>query len=140
MNEYDVNALYLYSDGYAHKIGRISKINKQSIRMEGGVKIDKEVFKSVHKLTDEEVAISNRELVKKLSASNRSIQNMIETMKSLQLTLNKTEFVCVDSEKLQNEINILADILAKEVQSFNIDGKSYNFHQYSERIIESKED
>jgi hypothetical protein len=78
MEQYDLEALYLYNDGYSYRVGKISKVNDKSIRMEGGRKILKEEFPSIHKLTDEEVAIFNKEVVRKLSNSISSIRSVLE--------------------------------------------------------------
>ena len=139
MEQYDMSALYLYNDGYGHRIGRISKVNEKSVRMEYGVKLDIETFKNIHKLNDEEIAIANREIIKKLADTNRSIRNMLENMKSLKSLLNDTIFACVDSEKLQNEMDTLTVVLANELKAFNINGKDYKFELYSERVSEVKE-
>lgn len=136
--EIDLSALYLYSDNYGHRIGRVIKVNEKSVRMEYGVKLDMEVFKSLHKLTDEEVSIANREFIKHLADTNRSIRGMIEDMRSLKALLNGT-FSSLDSEKLQNEIDNLINIISNDIKAFDIAGKSFRFRLHSERLVEMKE-
>jgi hypothetical protein len=139
MENYDLNALYLFNDGYGYRISRIEKVNEKSIRMEQGRKINKEDFKHTYKLTEDEVKIFNRELIKKLSDSTYGIKKMISSICNLKDSLKDSELVCVNTIKLQGTLDELNNLLEKEIEAFKINNMKLNFDNYSERLNEVKE-
>lgn len=137
---YDMDALYLYNDGWQYRIGRIQKVNEKSLRMQYGTKVLKEDFKDVHKLTEEERSSLNTELVKKLSKSISNIKDVISLVKSLKSSLLGSELVCVDITKLQDKLDMLNDILADEIKPIILNNEKYDFNDFSERLIKVNEE
>lgn len=133
---YDMEALYLYNDGWQYRVGKIDKINDKSVRMEFGAKIKKEDFTDVHKLTDEEIKIFNKEFIKKLSSSISKMKDTVNLIDSLRKALKYSELACVDTKKLQEKLDILNETLVEELKPIEIGGKKLNFNDYSERLIE----
>lgn len=138
---FDMNALYLYTNRYSYKIGKIKKINSKSIIMDDYTKIKFKDFKDVHKLTDEEIKNYNQELIKELgnSAEYGKISNMKRTLANLLNTLKESEFVCIDSEKLEKELNTLSDLISKYIPKLiEIDENLYSINQNGDILKESE--
>lgn len=138
MEQYDMDAVYLYNDGWQYRIGKIQKVNDKSIRMDYGTKIPKEVFKDAYKLTEEELKIFNKEMVKKLSNSISEIKLMTTSIQNLKKALDFSELSCIDSTKLQNKLDVLNTALEEELKPIKIGGKKLTFNDYSERLIEAE--
>ena len=140
-DEYDMDALYLYNDGWQYKIGQIEKVNDKSIRMDRNFKILKENFdKLTYKLTNEEIETFNKLMVKKLSGSISDMRDMIDVIKGLKTALQSSELVCVDSSKLQNKLDVLNDALEEQLTPIEIGGKKLKFHRFTERLIEVRDE
>jgi hypothetical protein len=136
MENYDTEALYLYCDGWKYRVGKIEKINDKSIRMEFGIKIKKEDFSNIHKLTDGEIKIFKEELVRRLSNTSEGIKNILNSIHSLKIALNSSDLVCVNSENLQKKLDLLNVMLSKELPKvFRIDDKELIFGGYSDALI-----
>lgn len=140
MENYDMEALYLYNDDWQYRVGKIEKINDKSIRMQFNTKIKKENFKSIHKLTDEEVKIFRKELIKKLSNTTERIRNTLASINRLNSALQSSNLVCVNSDNLQKKLNSLSEILSKELPKvIKIDNKDFILDDsYSNDLIEKK--
>lgn len=137
MNEnYDMNSLYLYYNDWGnYEIGKIEKINDKSIRMEHDTKIKKEEFDKVYKLTNEEIKIFRKELIKNLSTCVDEIKRMLYSVRELQSALDTSEFACIDSDKLQEQLNLLNEKLSEELpKTFKINNEEFKFEDYGEDI------
>ena len=106
--------------------------------MEFGIKINKEKFRYIHKLTDEEIRIFNKEMIKKLSNSISKIKGVVNLIDSLRKALRYSELACVNTKKLQEKLDILDETLAKELKPLEIGSKKLNFNDYSERLVEAE--
>lgn len=138
-NIYDMEAMYLYCDGWGYRIGKIQKVNDKSIRMDFGTKIPKEDFKDVYKLSQEDIEIFNRGLIKKLSNSVSKIKEIVDLIRVLRQALNLSEFSCVDSSKLQEKLDLLSDVLSEELKPMILNNEKYDFKDYSERLDKIEE-
>ena len=139
-NIYDMDALYLYNDGWQYRVGKIQKVNEKSVKMDGAAKINKADFKDVHKLTEEEIAIFNKEMIKKLSHSISNIREMLVSIKHLKTSLGTSEFACINTDKFQKKLDFLDETLAEEIKPLEIGGKRFNFGQFNERLEEAKDE
>jgi hypothetical protein len=138
-NIYDMEAMYLYCDGWGYRIGKIQKVNDKSIRMDFGTKIPKEDFKDVYKLSPEDIEIFNRGLIKKLSNSVSKIKEIVDLIRVLRQALSLSEFSCVDSSKLQDKLDLLSDVLSEELKPMILNNEKYDFKDYSERLDKIEE-
>lgn len=128
---YDMDAMYLYYNGYRYEVGNIEKVNEKTIRMTSNTKINKEDFETkTYKLTEEEVNNYRGELIKKLSNSQHKVREMISDLNRLRGSLLNSHLVQIDVEKLQSAIDDLEEILKRELpQPVNINNKVYKFKE-----------
>jgi len=134
---YDMDALYLYNDGWRTRVGTIEKVNDKSIRMQFGTKINKMDFYKVHRLTDDEIRIYRGEFIKAISPEISNIQAAIANIKALKSALKISDLVCVDSSKLQLSL----DKLEEKLSGLNpgeivINGERYAFNKYNIDTLE----
>jgi len=139
MEKYDMNALYLFNDGWQYKVGKIQKVNDKSVRMDGGTKINKDIFEYAHKLTDKEIEVFHSEIIKKLSNSANKMKSLVDLINGLKNALKCNELTSVNTVKLQENLDSLNDLLTDELSPFVIGDKKLNFSDYSERLTEVKE-
>lgn len=138
---YDMNAMYLYPNGYRYEVGSIRRVNEKTVTMSSSRKIDKEEFETkAYKLTEEEIKSYKGEIVKKLSFARYEVREMISDLTKLRECLNRSYLATVNTEKLQATIDNLEDILRREIpQPININSKDYKFEKYGTSLEEVNE-
>lgn len=134
--QFDLEALYLYPSSWgSFNVGKIAKINDKTIRMENGNKIPKERFKEIYKLSEAEIRSFNGELVKKLSFCTSKVSESLNIIRNLRSSLEMNEFVCINTEKLQEKLDILNEELEKELPKIiDMGNKKYKFMNFSEKL------
>ena len=139
-NLLDMKSLYLYNDGYRYRVGRIVKVNEKSVRMEFGVRIDKDDFENIYKLSEEETKIYRGELIKALSTQIRNTKDFITDLKALKTSLRLSYLSCVDSTKLKDRIDELENEISKALPTImEINGHNYKFGEFSEEYLICKD-
>lgn len=139
MEIYDMEASYLYSDGWKYRVGKIKKVNDKSITMEFGIRITKEDFKNIHRLTSDEIEIFEKQLIGKLSNTIRTIKNMTNSINALKQALQSSELVCINSDSLQNKLDLLNQRLSEELpKTFKINGKTLIFDDNLDTLIRTE--
>lgn len=146
INKIDKYALYLYPSGWGgYKIGSIKKVNTKSVTMDNGNIVIKfnEMDSKLHKLTDEELFNYRQELVKAIGNSDAydKIRYIKNTLYNTIDVLKKEDYVCLDTEKLQEQINMLSKMLDDLIpKCFEVMGKEFklNYYDYNE-VEEIKE-
>ena len=121
--------LYLYKGFGGWSIGAIRKENKQSYTMEDGTNIKFSNKDCISKLTEEEVKNYRQELVKAIgnSAAYGKIKSLREVLRNLNIALNHSEYACVDSTKLQNQLDSLTALLDVYIpELIEISGMKFN--------------
>lgn len=138
---YDMKALYLYSDGYRYRIGKIVKVNEKTIRMDFGVRIDKDDFDNIHKLTDSEVGVYTGELINAITSEMRGVRDLTTDIRALKQSLNMSFLSCVNTEKLQARIDELEEQISKILPTvININNSRYQICKYNRESLESVDD
>lgn len=133
--QYDLDALYLHHGEWRTQVVKIIKINEKSIRMSKGVKVSKEEFSTLHKLTEEERFIYERELIKNLGNFNAEVRYMINNLNALRNILNLNEFVTINKEELEKSIDKLNDKFNLYTeQTFNINGETYTLDKLANLV------
>lgn len=139
-NNYDMEDLYLYKSYGSYRIGQIEKVNEKTIRMDWDTKIPKDEFNKVYKLTEEEASIYRGELIKKLSTVYREAQSMIETLNKTRVILRSSEFLALDTDKLQSKIDELTHLIEQQLpSSITINGDEFKFCDYTADRLEKIE-
>lgn len=139
-NNYDMEDLYLYKSYGGYRIGQIEKVNEKTIRMDWDTKIPKDEFNKVHKLTEEEASIYRGELIKKLSTVYREAKSMIETLNKTRVILRSSEFLALDTDKLQSKIDELTHLIEQQLpSSITINGDEFEFYDYTADRLEKIE-
>lgn len=124
--EYDMEALFLYKAGWQYCIGKIDKVNDKTLRLEGGTKIRKEDYDSLYRLSPQEVKIYQHQLVKKMASVNRQVEDMLNNINQIKIGLKCSEFLCINSEKLQNQLDKLTVELITELpKEFKVNDKVF---------------
>ena len=142
INEIDKNALYLYQNGWGgYKIGSIKKVNTKSVTMDNGNIVIKfnEIDSKLYKLTDEELFNYRQELVKAIGNSDayNKIRYIKNTLYNTIDVLKKEDYVCLDTEKLQEQINMLSKMLDDLIpKCFEVMGKEFKLNYYDYNKIE----
>ena len=140
-NNYDMEGLYLYKDYSSYRIGQIEKVNEKTIRMGWDTRIPKDEFDKVYKLTEEEASIYRGELIKRLSVMHREAKSMIETLNKIRVVLRSSEFVTVDTDKLQSKIDELTHLIEQQLPSgITINGDEFEFYDYTADRLEKIEE
>ena len=139
-NNYDMEDLYLYKSYGSYRIGQIEKVNEKTIRMDWDTKIPKDEFDKVYKLTEEEASIYRGELIKKLSTVYREAKSMIETLNKTRVILRSSEFLALDTDKLQSKIDELTHLIDQQLPSnITINGDEFEFCDYTADRLEKIE-
>ena len=119
MNDYDLDALYLYNNSCRYYIGRIEKVNEKSIRMEWNVKINKDDFNRLsYKLSEVEVKLYRKELIKRLAEIQKTIDSLTRSINALEKSLTYSDFVDLNKDKLQKELDKTADLIAEKSEQY----------------------
>lgn len=131
--------LYLYSLGYygEYRVGKIRKINTKTVTMDCNVKIPKEDFeKHAYKLTDTEVAIYREEIIKCVSGSSKAIRKLNYNLHLMRELLNKNEYVTLDRDKLQKDLEDAIKLLNLELnKAIKINDSSFQLQGNSTTIL-----
>lgn len=139
-NNYNMEDLYLYKSYGSYRIGQIEKVNEKTIRMDWDTKIPKDEFDKVYKLTEEEASIYRGELIKKLSTMYREAKSMIETLNKTRVILRSSEFLALDTDKLQSKIDELTHLIEQQLpSSITINGDEFEFCDYTADRLEKIE-
>lgn len=140
-NNYDMEGLYLYKSYSSYRIGQIEKVNEKTIRMDWDTRIPKDEFNKVYKLTEEEASIYRGELIKRLSVIHREAKSMIETLNKIRVVLRSSEFVAVDTDKLQSKIDELTHLIEQQLPSrITINSDEFEFYDYTSDRLEKIEE
>ena len=142
MNEYDLDALYLYNNSYRYYIGKIEKVNEKSIRMEWNVKINKDDFNRLaYKLSEVEVKLYRKELIKRLAEIQKTIDSLTRSINALEKSLTYSDFVDLNKDKLQKELDRVADLIAeKSEQCIQLNNEKYKLHGYIDKELKKVEE
>lgn len=133
--QYDLDALYLHHGDWRTSIVKIEKINEKTIRMSRGVKIPKEEFSTLHKLTEEERIIYEREVIKNLSRTDIEVRRMIDNLNSLKRLLGYNDFISINKEKLEKSIDKLNDMLELYIaKPFKINNETYTLDEFADLV------
>ena len=139
-NNYNMEDLYLYKSYGSYRIGQIEKVNEKTIRMDWDTKIPKDEFDKVYKLTEEEASIYRGELIKKLSTMYREAKSMIETLNKTRVILRSSEFLALDTDKLQSKIDELTHLIEQQLpSSITINGDEFEFCEHTADRLEKIE-
>lgn len=140
-NNYDMEDLYLYKSYSSYRIGQIEKVNEKTIRMDWDIKIPKDEFDKVYKLTEEEANIYKGELIKRLSVVHSEAKYMIETLSKIKIVLRGSEFVTLDTDKLQSRIDEMTRLIEQQLPScITINGDKFKFYNYTSDRLEKIEE
>lgn len=140
-NNYDMEALYLFKDHSSYRIGQIERVNEKTIRMGWDTKIPKDEFDKVYKLTEEEANIYKGELIKRLSVVHSEAKYMIETLSKIKIVLRGSEFVTLDTDKLQSRIDEMTRLIEQQLpSSITINGDKFKFYNYTSDRLEKIEE
>ena len=133
--DFDLDALYLYKHYDNYRVGFISKINKCSITMSNGDNIKQ--FDCFRKLTNEERKVYEFEIIKGIKNGINKVHELTGKIKRLKSLLSMEEFIMLDTKKLQNEIDKVADILSGyDLTPFRIGEKKFKLPIYGSNLEE----
>lgn len=132
--------MYLIPRYGDYRVVVIQKTNTNSYTLSDGSRINKEQFhKSSYKLTDEEKAVYKGELINNLVNTSNHVTRLQHQLSSIQSALNSNEFVELNKDKLQQEINEFTEYLTKLVEPFKINDKYFKFiYSYNSQMEEVK--
>ena len=142
-NKFDYDSLYLYKYGYnSFKVGKVTKINEKSIRMDSGTKIAESEYKYVHKLTEEESKMFKMRLVVSMNEIERELTHINDRLLKINNLLNYDSFIEINKDKFNELYKKLIKCLEKAVDhTVVINNIKYGFEKYSENTLkEIKED
>lgn len=139
-NEYDMESLFLFQDGYDYQIGYITKVNEKSLTMSCGARLPKSEFYKAHKLTFEEEVVYRGELMKRLTPIKFEIESMCKSLKSLRSILKLEEFATINREKLQKALDEMEESISTHLNEVIVlGGKELKLSNWTKFIKEVKD-
>lgn len=119
---------YLFNEGPLYSISKIKRINEKTVTMDNGFRLKLEDIYKLRELTDEEADLYKGAVIKNIIRNRLNIvTDFTQSLRVLKQVLNCSEFVSIDTAKLQGRIDAVDLVLEKTFCSteLNIGGKNF---------------